>query len=73
MLERPASDSPDLFAQLRSVGLSAAEAGNLAARFEGLRAVPGGWTIRDVQRLRFARWLVASGRLGADDRVAASR
>jgi hypothetical protein len=55
---------------LRRCGLSAAEAGNLTARLEGIHAVPGGWTLRDVDRLQFLRWLITSGRFGADDLVA---
>ena len=51
-------------------GLSTAEAGNLTARLEGIHAVPGGWTLRDVERLQFLRWLITSGRFGADDMVA---
>ena len=55
---------------LRRCGLSAAEAGNLTARLEGIHPVPGGWTLRDVERLQFLRWLITSGRFGADDLVA---
>jgi hypothetical protein len=29
--------------------------------------VPGGWSVQEVQRLRFARWMVDAGRLGIDD------
>lgn len=50
-------------------GFSVEQAGNLTARLEGIGAVPGGWSLRDVERLRFMRWLVSAGRLGADDRV----
>jgi hypothetical protein len=52
---------------LRRCGLSTAEAGNLTARLEGIHAVPGGWSLRDVERLQFLRWLITSGRFGADD------
>ena len=52
---------------LRRRGLSIAEAGNLTARLEGIHPVPGGWTLRDVERLQFLRWLITSGRFGADD------
>jgi hypothetical protein len=55
---------------LRRCGLSTAEAGNLTARLEGIHAVPGGWSLRDVERLQFLRWLITSGRFGADDMVA---
>jgi len=54
---------------LRWCGLSAEQAANLTARLEGIHAVPGGWSLRDVHRLRFMRWLVAAGRLGVDDTV----
>jgi hypothetical protein len=52
---------------LRRCGLSVEQAGNLTAHLEGIRAVPGGWTVDEVQRLRFARWLVATSRIGEDD------
>jgi hypothetical protein len=52
---------------LRRCGLSTAEAGNLTARLEGINPVPGGWSLREVERLQFLRWLITSGRLGADD------
>jgi hypothetical protein len=58
-----------LYLGLRRCGLSVEQAGNLTARLEGIGAVPGGWSLRDIQRLRFMRWLVSAGRLGADDRV----
>jgi hypothetical protein len=56
-----------LFLGLRRCGLSIEQAGNLTARLEGLRGVPGGWSVEEVQRLRFARWLVDAGRLGVED------
>ena len=52
---------------LRRCGLLTAEAGNLTTRLEGIHALPGGWTLRDVERLQFLRWLITSGRFGADD------
>ena len=48
-------------------GLSVAEAGNLTARLEGIHAVPGGWSLAEVERLQFLRWLITGGRFGADD------
>jgi hypothetical protein len=56
-----------VFLGLRRCGLSIEQAGNLTARLEGLRGVPGGWSVEEVQRLRFARWIVEAGLLGADD------
>ena len=56
-----------VFLELRRCGLSAEQAGNLTAHLEGIRAVPGGWTLDEVARLQFTRWLVSCGELGADD------
>ena len=55
------------FLGLRRCGLSVEQAGNLTAHLEGIRAVPGGWTLDEVARLQFTRWLVTAGQLGADD------
>ena len=67
---RDVPETHNVYLGLRRSGLSTAEAGNLTARLEGIHAVPGGWTLRDVERLLFLRWLITSGRLGADDMVA---
>jgi len=56
-----------VFLGLRRCGLSIEQAGNLTAHLEGIRAVPGGWTLDEVARLQFTRWLVTVGQLGADD------
>lgn len=48
---------------LRWIGLTTEEAANLTARVVGIGAAPGGWTVADVQRLLFLRWLVESNRL----------
>ena len=64
---RDVPETHSVYLGLRRSGLSTAEAGNLTARLEGIHAVPGGWTLRDVERLLFLRWLITSGRLGADD------
>ena len=56
-----------VFLGLRRCGLSIEQAGNLIARLEGLHGVPGGWSVEEVQRLRFARWMFEAGRIGADD------
>lgn len=57
------------FLGLRRCGLTVEQAGNLTAHLRGIRAVPGGWTLDEVARLQFTRWLVASGALGADDKA----
>ena len=56
-----------VFLGLRRCGLSAQQAGNLTAHLQGIHPVPGGWTVEEIERLRFARWQVAAGRIGADD------
>lgn len=61
-----------VFLGLRRCGLSSEQAGNLTAHLEGIRAVPGGWTLEEVARLQFTRWMVMAGELGADDSSADS-
>ena len=61
-----------VFLGLRRCGLSIEQAGNLTAHLEGIRAVPSGWTLEEVARLQFARWMVMAGELGADDSSADS-
>lgn len=56
-----------VFLGLRRCGLSIEQAGNLTAHLEGLRGVPGGWSVDEVERLCFVRWLVETGLLGVDD------
>jgi hypothetical protein len=57
------------FLGLRRCGLTVEQAGNLTAHLRGIHAVPGGWTLDEVARLQFTRWLVASRTLGADDQA----
>jgi hypothetical protein len=56
-----------VFLGLRRCGLSIEQAGNLTAHLEGIRPVAGGWTLEEVARLQFTRWMVMAGELGADD------
>ena len=56
-----------MFIGLRRCGLSVEEASNLTAHLAGIQSVPGGWSLAEVERLRFLRWMVSAGRLGADD------
>jgi hypothetical protein len=49
--------------QLLRRGLSPVEAANVTALLVGLRPIEGGWTIRQIERLRFLRYLVEAGRL----------
>ena len=50
---------------LLMAGCTPTEAANLAALAIGLRPVASGWSIQEIERLRFLRHLVASGRLPA--------
>lgn len=50
---------------LRAAGLSEREAGTLTGRLTGIRIVPAGWSIEEVERLVFARELVRRGRMGS--------
>jgi hypothetical protein len=67
----PAEPRPDLgparlvFHRLRTCGLSAAEAGNLTARLEGLPVGRQPWTLREVEHLLFLRSIVESGRVAS--------
>ena len=57
-----------MFLGLRRCGLSVEQATNLTAHLAGIPPVPGlGWSLAEVERLRFLRWMVTAGRLGADD------
>jgi hypothetical protein len=53
------------YRRLRIAGLSAREAGTLTGHLAGLRAVPGGWSVEEVERLLFVRELVRAGRMGS--------
>jgi hypothetical protein len=53
------------FRRLRMGGLTMSEAGNLTAHVKGLHAVPGGWTVEEIERLLFVREMVRQGRLGS--------
>jgi len=53
------------YRRLRFLGLSAREAGSITGHLHGLSAVPGGWTIEEVEHLLFVRELVRVGRMGS--------
>jgi hypothetical protein len=55
------------FGSLRARGLQAMEAGNLTAYLHGLAPVESGWTLGEIKRLQFARWLVEHGYLDEGD------
>lgn len=51
------------YRDLGVMGLAPAEAGNLTAYLRGLRPVRQGWTVQEIERLLFLRYLVDGGRL----------
>lgn len=65
----PASPSGSLATQrlLRLEGFSEAEATNLTAYLVGLHPTGRGWTLRELSRLLFLRWLVDCRRLDSQD------
>jgi hypothetical protein len=53
------------YGDLGAMGLAPTEAGNLTAYLRGLRPVDQGWTVAEIDRLLFLRYLVDRGRLAA--------
>ena len=53
------------YRRLRLAGLTAREAATLTGHLSGLRIVPSGWAIEEVERLLFVRAMVRSGRMGS--------
>jgi hypothetical protein len=51
------------YRDLGAKGLAPAEAGNLTAYLRGLRPVDQGWTVGEIDRLLFLRYLVDRGHL----------
>ena len=49
--------------RLESGGWSQREASNLVALANGLRPASAGWTVREIEHLRFLRAAVKSGRI----------
>jgi hypothetical protein len=64
---RPVQRSAALatFGDLGARGLAPTEAGNLTAYLRGLRPVDQGWTVGEIDRLLFLRYLVDRGRIAA--------
>jgi hypothetical protein len=48
---------------LESGGWTQREAGNLVALVNGLRPAQAGWSIREIEHLRFLQSMVKSGRI----------
>ena len=51
------------YRELGARGLAPTEAGNLTAYLRGLRPVDKGWTVAEINRLLFLRYLVDRGHL----------
>ena len=49
--------------QFLASGWTASAAGNLVALSLGLRPVSAGWTVREIEHLRFIRSLARAGRI----------
>ena len=49
---------------LEAGGWSEREAGNLVALVHGLRPARNGWTVREIEHLRFLQAMVRTGRIG---------
>jgi hypothetical protein len=49
---------------LEAGGWTEREAGNLVALLHGLRPSRSGWTVREIEHLRFLQAMVRTGRLG---------
>ena len=62
-MARQTPDTRSVYKQLRSLGFEPAEAGNVTAYLSGLEPVAGGWSIVEVERLLFVRYLVDVGAL----------
>ena len=52
-----------LVLHLEAGGWTEREAGNLVALVHGLRPTHAGWTIREIEHLRFLQAMVKSGRI----------
>ena len=59
----PAAAARTLVWRLESGGWTQREAGNLVALAHGLRPVRSGWTVREIEHLRFLSSMVRSGRI----------
>ena len=51
------------YRDLGAKGLAPAEAGNLTAYLRGLRPMAQGWTVAEIDRILFLRYLVDRGRI----------
>lgn len=51
--------------RLESRGWTEREAGNLVALAHGLRPAGSGWTVREIEHLRFLQSMVRTGRIAS--------
>lgn len=59
----PAAGARALVWSLESGGWTQREAGNLVALLHGIRPARSGWSVREIEHLRFLRALVDDGRI----------
>ncbi len=59
----PATAARRLVWHLEADGWTEREAGNLAALAHGLRPARNGWTVREIEHLRFLHAMVKTGRI----------
>ena len=52
--------------RLESGGWTEREAGNLVALAHGLRPARSGWTVREIEHLRFLQSMVRTGRIASN-------
>lgn len=57
------------YRELRLRGFGQRAAGNLTAYLRGIRPVESGWTLYEIERLLFIRYLVSRGSSDAHSRV----
>jgi hypothetical protein len=58
-----AAGARSLVWHLEAGGWTQREASNLVALFHGLRPTTSGWTVREIDHLRFLRDMVRTGRI----------
>lgn len=62
----PAAAARILVWRLESGGWTEREAGNLVALAHGLRPARSGWTVREIEHLRFLQSMVRTDRIARD-------
>jgi hypothetical protein len=62
-IEAASAGARNLVWSLEGEGWSAREAGNLVALLHGIRPSRSGWSVREIEHLRFLRTMVRAGRI----------